>query len=242
MKRPADELRLAVVIPTLNEAAGLANTLYSVVNQGNEADLVLVADGGSTDGTQALAEKCGAKVLVSPRRGRGCQIAAAVSQLQEEIVLVVHADMILPAGALALARRWLAEHPACPGGCLGHRFASPRPFFRLVEWWDRLRAQRGTSYGDQAQFFRRDLLDRHGGFPDQPIMEDVELCRLLGRLGSAAYLDCPVVVSARRFERLGCWRTVLANLSLRLAYRCGGLRVCRSIYRHYYGGFGSDRG
>lgn len=234
MKRLADELRLAVVIPTLNEVAGLGKTLYSVVNQGNAAAPVLVADGGSTDGTQALAEKCGANVFVSPRRGRGCQIVAAVSQLQEEIVLVVHADMVLPAGTLALVRRWLVEHPACPGGCLGHRFDSPKPFFRLVEWWDRRRAKGGVSYGDQAQFFRRDLLDRQGGFPDQPIMEDVELCRRLRRLGSLAHLDYPVVVSARRFEQLGYWQTVFVNLSLRLAYRCGGLRACRAIYRHYY--------
>ena len=97
----ADELRMAVVIPTLDEEARLATTLRSIRDQGDEADQIFVADGGSTDGTQALAEKYGAKVIVSPRRGRGCQIAAAVAQLQEEIVLVVHADMTVPAGALA---------------------------------------------------------------------------------------------------------------------------------------------
>jgi rSAM/selenodomain-associated transferase 2 len=241
MKSLADELRLAVVIPTLNEEVRLAIALRSVRDQGDGAAQILVADGGSTDGTQALAEKYGAKVIVSPRRGRGCQIAAAVSQLKEEIILVVHADMVLPAGALADVRQWLADHPVCPGGCLGHRFDSSKPFLRLVEWWDRRRARRGTSYGDQAQFFRRDLLERLGGFPDQPIMEDIELCRRLSRLGAAAYLDCPVVVSARRFERLGYWQTVLTNLGLRLAYRCGGSRACAAIYHRYYGNLGSNR-
>jgi rSAM/selenodomain-associated transferase 2 len=241
MKSLADELRLAVVIPTLNEEARLAITLRSVRDQGDDAAQILVADGSSTDGTQALAERFGAKVIVSARRGRGCQIAAAVARLHEEIVLIVHADMVLPAGSLAHVRRWLAGHPACPGGCLGHRFDSSKPFLRLVEWWDRLRARRGTSYGDQAQFFRRDLLERCGGFPDQPIMEDVELCRRLARLGPVAYLDRPVVVSARRFERLGCWQTVLANLGLRLAYWCGGSRACGAIYRRYYAGLGGDR-
>ncbi len=240
MKSLADEPRLAVVIPTFNEEARLAITLRSVRDQGDDATLVLVADGGSTDGTQALAERYGAKVIVSPRRGRGCQIAAAVAQLQEEIVMVVHADMSLPAGALDLVRRWLADHPVCPGGCLGHRFDSPKHFLRLVEWWDRRRARRGTSYGDQAQFFRRDLLERCGGFPDQPIMEDIELSRRLARLGPAAYLDYPVVVSARRFERLGCWQTVLTNLGLPLAYWCGGSRACEAIYRRYYAGPGGD--
>jgi rSAM/selenodomain-associated transferase 2 len=241
MNSPADDLRLAVVIPTLNEEGRLAITLRSVREQGDEAVQILVADGGSTDGTQDLAERYGAKVIVLARRGRGCQIAAAVAQLQEEIVLVVHADMSLPVGALALVRRWLADHPACPGGCLGHRFDSPKPFLRLVEWWDRRRARRGTSYGDQAQFFRRDLLERRGGFPDQPIMEDIELSRRLARLGPPAYLDYPVVVSARRFERLGCWQTVLTNLGLRLAYWCGGSRACEAIYRRYYAGLGDDR-
>lgn len=234
MKRLHQEPRLAVVVPTLNEAAGLAKTLDAVLSQGDDTTPVLVADGGSTDGTQAIAKRCGANVFVSPRRGRGCQIAAGVSQLQEEIILIVHADMILQAGALNRVRKWLAEHPACPGGCLGHRFDSPKRFFRLVEWWDRRRAKVGVSYGDQAQFFRRDLLEREGGFPDQPIMEDVELCRRLRRLGPIVYLDYPVVVSARRFMLLGCWSTVFVNLALRLVYRCCGLRASRAIYRYYY--------
>jgi rSAM/selenodomain-associated transferase 2 len=236
MNRPTAELRLAVVIPTLNEAARLAITLRSVRDQGDKLAQVVVADGGSTDGTQALAESFGAKVIVSPRRGRGHQIAAAVAQLDEEVVLVVHADMSLPVGALALVRRRLADDPACLGGCFGHRFDSPKLFFRLVEWWDRRRARKGTSYGDQAQFFRRDRLKDHGGFPDQPIMEDIELGHRLAREGRVVYLDFPVIVSARRFERLGCWRTVLTNLGLRLAYWRGGPRTCGAIYRRYYAG------
>ncbi len=241
MKCKAVNLRLAVVIPTLNEETLLTAVLDSLAAQRDQLTQIVVADGGSTDRTTALAETRGARVVVAPQRGRGCQIAAAVRQLDEEVVLIVHADMILPPGALALVRARLAEAPACPGGCLGHRFDSPRLVYRLVEGWDRLRARRGISYGDQAQFFRRDLLESQGGFPDQPIMEDVELCRRLSRLGRPAYLDYPVVVSARRFERLGWWQTVLANLGLRLTYRCRGLRACWAIYRHYYGYLGSDR-
>jgi rSAM/selenodomain-associated transferase 2 len=234
VKRFADELRIAVVIPTFNEEAGLAATLCSIEKQDDEVDLLLVVDGGSKDSTAPLAERHGAQVIVSPRRGRGCQIAAAVSQLHQEIVVVIHADMVLPAGALARIRKWLTEHPTCPGGCLGHRFNSPRLLLRLVELWDRLRAQRGMSYGDQAQFFRCDFLLRQGGFPDQPIMEDIELCRRLNRLGRSVYLNCPVAVSSRRFDRLGFWRTVLTNMRLRFAYRYRGLQASESIYRHYY--------
>jgi hypothetical protein len=157
-----------------------------------------------------------------------------VRQIYADIILVVHADMILPADALALVRDRLSKSPDCPGGCLGHRFDRPEVLYRVLEWWDRRRALAGMSYGDQAQFFRRDVLESQGGFPDQPIMEDVELSRRLSRLGHPAYLDCPVTVSARRFERLGWWRASLRNLSMRLSYRRHGLQACPSLYRRYY--------
>jgi GT2 family glycosyltransferase len=90
------------------------------------------------------------------------------------------------------------------------------------------------SYGDQAQFFRREMLDRQGGFPDQPIMEDVELSRRLRCLGNPVYLDHPALVSARRFTQLGWCRTILANCMLRIVYRMFGWRACETIYRRYY--------
>jgi rSAM/selenodomain-associated transferase 2 len=229
-----NSLRLAVVIPTLNEEAVLSATLSSLAAQTEPATEIVVADGGSTDSTATVAEKLGARVVIASKRGRGCQIACALKQIDEEIVMIVHADMIVPREALATIRACLAEDATCPGGCLGHRFANPRRIYRWIQLWDRRRAGRGMSYGDQGQFFRRDLLERQGGFPDQPIMEDVELSRRLARLGRPAYLDCPVLVSPRRFERLGWRRVVFHNLLFRFAYRCGGARTCEAIYRRYY--------
>lgn len=226
--------RLAVVIPTLNEEAVLPATLASLAAQTEPANEIVVADGGSTDGTAALAEKHGARVLVSTKKGRGCQIAATLKQIDEEVVLIVHADMIVPTNALEMIRARLAEDVRCPGGCLGHRFDNPHRIYRWIEWWDRRRALRGMSYGDQGQFFRRDLLEGSDGFPELPIMEDVELSRRLCRLGSPAYLDCPVVVSSRRFDRLGWRRVALHNLLFRFAFRCAGPRRCEAIYRRYY--------
>jgi len=229
------DLRLAVVIPTLNEKSSLGETLASLAAQANEVARIVVADGGSRDGTIALANEYGADVVVVPHRGRGSQIAAAVGQLDEEIVVVVHADMTLPPGVLASVRGRLASDPACPGGCLGHRFDSPRRIYRLIELWDRVRARLGHSYGDQAQFFRRDLIAKDGGFPALSIMEDVELSRRLRRLGRPVYLDRPVVVSARRFERLGWWGTVRRNFRIRTTYGLSGTRACRALYENYYG-------
>ena len=105
---------------------------------------------------------------------------------------------------------------------------------QLIEWADRVRARRGVSYGDQAQFFRREWLARVGGFPDQPIMEDVELSLRLRVLGRPVSLDVPVTVSARRFADRGWWRVLWANWRFRRAYRRRGLAACREIYERYY--------
>jgi hypothetical protein len=173
-------------------------------------------------------------VIIASRRGRGGQIAAAVAQLSEEIALVAHADMLLPSRACEVVRQSLAKLPPCPGGCLGHRFDRSSPALRMIEWWDQRRARRGISYGDQAQFFRRALLQSAGGFPDQPIMEDVELSLRLRSLGEPIYLDMPVTVSARRFERLTWWRVVWQNGVLRRSYRRQGLAACAELYERYY--------
>jgi glycosyltransferase involved in cell wall biosynthesis len=195
---------------------------------------LFVADGGSSDGTVAIAERYGVPVVLCSQPGRGGQIAEVVRRLEEEVVLVLHADMIVQPGAIEHMRRWLAEHPSCPGGCLGHRFDSSRAVYRLVEAWDSLRARFGVAYGDQAQFFRRDLIQRRGGFPTLPLMEDFELSRRLKALGRPVYLNYPVIVSARRFERLGWLRTVLTNLAMRTVHRVGGPAMGSRAYRSYY--------
>lgn len=236
MSQDSPQLKIAILIPTFNEDTSLGTTLISLLSEITPQTRLIVVDGGSTDHTCRVAEQHGAYLLQAARKGRGCQIAEALAHVHEDIVLIVHADMGLPEGAFARIRRCFVEHPDCPGGCLGHRFAGTRWVYRLVEGWDRWRARRGISYGDQAQFFRRELIERHGGFPDQPIMEDLELSRRMLTLGEPAYLDCPVVVSPRRFERLGWWRTATTNLLLRLAYRVGGPRVCEKLHRHYYCG------
>jgi rSAM/selenodomain-associated transferase 2 len=228
-------MRLAVIIPTLNEKVAIAATLESLLAQKPHFDILVVADGGSTDGTLAVADQHGATIVTVGKPGRGNQVATALRHLDHDVVLIVHADAIVPAGALALLRERLAELPDCPGGCLGHRFDSPSRLLRWTEWWDERRARRGMSYGDQAQFFRRARLEEQGGFPAQPIMEDVELSRRLKRLGHPIYLDCPVIVSPRRYAQLGWLRTTLGNFLIRLTYRLFGQRACAAIHRYYYG-------
>ena len=230
----ANALRLAVVVPALDEEHSLPGTLRSLAEQTEPAERIIVADGGSRDATVSVARTFGAEVVSAPGRGRGGQVAAAVAQLGDDLILVAHADMVFPREALAAVRRALREDPACPGGCLGHRFEPQRFIYDLIAWYDGCRARWSHSYGDQAQFFRRANLARLGGFPDQPIMEDLQLSHCLRALGRPCYLNLPVVVSARRFERLGWWRVLWRNWRFRRAYRRGGLAACRAIYEQYY--------
>jgi glycosyltransferase involved in cell wall biosynthesis len=198
-----------------------------------------VVDGGSADGTAEVAGRFGADTLVIPGVGRGGQVAAGVAACSEDVIVVGHADMLFPPDALEAIESYLARRPSCPGGCLGHRFDRPDWVYRAIEWWDRRRAMRGHSYGDQAQFFRRELL---GGFPDLPLMEDVELARRLRRLGRPAYLDRPVTVSARRYERLGWLRVMSANWLLRRAYEREGPEAAWRLYQRYYAGKAAKQG
>ncbi len=227
-------MTLAVILPVLNEEENLPAVLRSLLAQTEPAEELVVVDGGSRDQTVKQAHSFGVECLVVPGRGRGGQIAAGVLQVCSDAVLVAHADMVFPPTALEQVRCRLAAEPGCPGGCLGHRFASPRWAFRVIEWFDQRRARGGESYGDQAQFFRREWLSRVGGFPDQPMMEDVELARRLRLLGPPAYLDLPVLVSPRRFEQRGVLRTAWANWTYRRAYQRRGLAACQAIYQAYY--------
>jgi rSAM/selenodomain-associated transferase 2 len=227
-------LTLAVVIPTLNEEPVLPGLLASLRSQSRPAERIIVAEGGSKDGTASIAHQAGAEVVVASNRGRGGQVAAALAKATEDVVLVAHADMVLPSQALESVHRSLAIRSDSPGGCLGHRFDQTSLVLRIIEWCDRRRARRGDSYGDQAQFFRRQALQSVGGFPDQLIMEDVELSRRLRLLGIPLYLDVPVTVSARRFVHEAWWKVLWRNRSLRRRYRREGHAACVELYQRYY--------
>ena len=151
-------MKIAVVLPALNEAAHLQRTCSSLVAQTRTLDRLVIVDGGSRDGTVEIARQFANDLLVVPGRGRGGQIAAGVAVGTDDVVLVAHADMVFPPTALETIQRFLMRHPASPGGCLGHRFDNPRRVYRAIEWWDHRRALRGHSFGDQAQFFRREYI------------------------------------------------------------------------------------
>jgi rSAM/selenodomain-associated transferase 2 len=201
---------LSVVIPTLNAAASLGGTLGAV----ETADEVVVADGGSSDGTQALAASLGARVIAAPR-GRGLQLAEGVAAAQGDLLLLLHADTRLAAG-------W-RDVQLDPGQAGYFRFAldsgepRARQIERLVAWRCRKLA---LPYGDQGLLIHRDLLDAIGGIRPLPLMEDVDLIRRLGRRRLVA-IDIAATTSATRWQREGWYRRSLRNLSCLTLYFMG---------------------
>lgn len=214
---------MAVVVPTLNEEASVEGALRSARRAlGPHADLV-VADGGSSDATRRLAA-ARARVVRAPP-GRGGQLNAGARAADgADVLLFLHADTRLSPGAGLAIRRALRD-PAVAGGCL--RFAVDPPAagslrYRLLETGVNLRTRLfRTATGDQAIFVRRSAFEAVGGFPDEPLFEDVGLVRRLRRQGRFRPVPAVARTSRRRWERRGFWRTVLTHWTLRAGHALG---------------------
>jgi rSAM/selenodomain-associated transferase 2 len=224
---------LSVVLPVLNAARHLPACLEAL-REGASPELrieVILADGGSTDGTPALGVGLGARVVRAPR-GRGSQTAAGIATSRGAWLLVLHADTRLGPGWGAAAAGFMAD----PRRAAHFRFAldddSPqaRRLERAVAW--RCRAL-GLPYGDQGLLIPRALLQELGGYPLLPLMEDVALVRRLGGARLVA-LDVPAVTSAERWRREG-WRRRSARNLLCLGLWFAGVPP-RIIARVYAGG------
>lgn len=204
------EPELTAIVPTLNASAGLAATLEALAGQ---VDAIILADGGSTDATRAIAEAAGARVIDAPR-GRGSQIAAGVAAATSPWLLVIHADTRPGTGWRAAAAAFMAD-PANAGRAAHFRFAlddaapQARRLERAVAWRCRVF---GLPYGDQGLLVRRDTLAGVGGFRPIPIMEDVDLARRLGRARLVA-LEADFVTSAARWRAEGWLARSARNLS-----------------------------
>jgi glycosyltransferase involved in cell wall biosynthesis len=204
---------------------------------------VIIADGGSTDGTAELAEEAGS-LVVTAAKGRGNQIRAGVAATTASAVLVLHADAMAPPKAASQVRDALNANPCAAGGAFAMRFTTASPGMTVLTWLNNLRARlSGMSFGDQGQFFRKQAL---GEFPDLPLMEDVETGLRLVRAGGTVFLDGPVRVSGRRWSGPGGVAKVVLVLRLLAGYlvrrRLWGSVDAHGAYRAYYGRGGPEKG
>lgn len=209
---------MAVVIPTLNEEPALRKTLERLrYADGIDA---IVADGGSTDDTCAIARSMGARV-VTTAAGRGAQLNLGAAATDANILLFLHADTLPPMGFDRRIRAALAA-PDAGIGAFALTIDHPGPGFRLLEHLVRLRVRLlGLPYGDQALFCTRALFDRVGGFPHMPIMEDFEFVRRCRRHGRAIALPVAVTTSPRRWEEHGMLKVTAVNALMVVAYLAG---------------------
>jgi rSAM/selenodomain-associated transferase 2 len=210
-------LLLSVIIPALNEAAGIATCLKQF---GDEVDVeVLVLDGGSTDRTGEVVAESGLGTLVpSPGPGRARQMNHGAASAAGEVFLFLHADTLLPPNGLELIRATMRD-PAVVGGRFSLSLPDGGLLFRLIGRLSTLRSRHlGITYGDQAIFVERGAFEAAGGFPIKRIFEDSELCTKLSRAGRFVLLDAAVRTSARRWRRSGILRTILLMWGLRALY------------------------
>lgn len=227
---------VSVVVPALDEAAGIGATLASVEAQAGPAEVVVV-DGGSADGTlEAARAAMPGAVCLEAGRGRARQMNAGARASTGEVLLFLHADTHLPPAGLEAVRAALRD-PDAVAGCFRTTFAlddgardgaGPTPPFgpfgrafmglweaRLWMRWHRF------AFGDRALFVRREAFEAVGGFPDQPIFEDLDLVRALRRRGRFVFLEAAVTTSPRRFRRHGAVRQQLRNLALWTGWTLG---------------------
>jgi len=208
---------ISVIIPTLNEAGNILQTIESVRQQDRGAEII-VADGGSVDGTPEIVRPDA--LVIHSRRGRAVQMNAGARCAAGDVLLFLHGDSRLAPGAVAKMQQTL-DNPLIAGG-------SFTLVFDVDNFWLRFYAFCSTidclcfRYGDQGIFVRRIIFEQMQGYAEVPLMEDIDLMRRLPRYGRRVLIrDYPVSTSARRFVEHGIVRQEALNVALAAAWFLG---------------------
>ncbi len=210
----------SIIMPVLNEEAVLEHQLGNLVRQISLHDCeLLIVDGGSTDRTIEIAQRF-SRVIHSPR-GRAAQMNIGANVATGEVLLFLHADTLLPDDAFSAIEHELKAQEVV-GGAFRVCFNCDQWPYRLVAFTTNLRSRiRKIFTGDQAYFVRSVSFNAVGGFPDQPLMEDLEIITRLRKIGKVVLLPQYVTTSARRHEKIGLTRSVLFMWYLRTLYKFG---------------------
>jgi rSAM/selenodomain-associated transferase 2 len=194
---------ISIVIPTYNEAAIIATTLACLRQL--EPDELIVADGGSKDCTAEIA--AGQAKVLNLGSCRAEQMNAGARESSGEILIFLHADVRLGAGALKAVRRAM-RNPSVVGGNFDARYEGGTLAARAFTRINRSRRRLGIFYGDTGIFCRRTVFESLGGYKPWPILEDYDFARRLRRAGRLALLDEPIWISDRRWSHAGLLRTM----------------------------------
>jgi rSAM/selenodomain-associated transferase 2 len=212
---------ISVIIPTLNEAENIRQTIESVRQQDQTADIIVV-DGGSSDGTPAIARQYAQ--VINSSHGRAVQMNAGAHSATGDVLLFLHGDSRLAPGALAQLQKAL-DNPPGTGRIVGGSFTL---VFDVDNFWLRFYAFCSTidwlcfRYGDQGIFVRRSIFEQMQGYAEIPLMEDIDLMRRLPHYGRRVLIrNYPVTTSARRFMEHGILRQEALNVALVVAWFFG---------------------
>lgn len=212
--------RISVIIPALNEASQIMGVLQALVPLRQRGHEVIVVDGGSSDGTTALAAPLANQVLHAAK-GRALQMNVGAHAATGDVLWFLHADTMPPPDADETILATLAQGNR-GWGHFDVRLSGAGILLRMVATLMNRRSRLvGIATGDQGIFVRREIFERTGGFPEIPLMEDIALSRMLKRYSRPACVAQELVTSSRRWEQWGTWRTILLMWRLRLAYFLG---------------------
>lgn len=211
---------LSIIIPTLNEENFLTSqqdSFKSFIDDGHE---ILVIDGGSKDKTMKIANFIGCKTFAT-KASRGHQLHYGAEKSNNEHLLFLHADTLLPSNAAELINNALT--PANKHwGRFNVRFSNTKLIFQIIAWFMNKRSYlTGISTGDQALFVKRKSYFSCGGFPNFPIMEDIEITKRLKKIAFPVCIPNEAISSSRKWENNGVFKTILKMWWLRLLFFFG---------------------
>ncbi len=226
-------MQLSIIIPTLDEAKCIEETLGALQPYRNDNLEIVVVDGGSHDGTLVLTNSL-ADLSLKSMRGRANQMNFGASEANGEYLMFLHADTRVPTNAFESLRNTLSQ------GAIWGRFdvtlsGNQRPL-RMVESLMNWRSKwSGIATGDQAIFVKSDVFKNVGGFPEIPLMEDIALSKKLKRITNPVCLNERVISSSRRWETHGIFRTIMLMWLLRLKYFLGvdPVQLAEKYDNHY---------